>query len=62
MMHSSWANLWPASVSPRDLEEPEQNAAVVEEVMSLGMSMGLEVDSEDVVELAEDNNAKLTTE
>lgn len=62
MMRSSWTNLWPASVSARDLEEPEQNAAVVEEIVSLGMSMGLEVDSEDVEELVEDHNAELTTE
>jgi hypothetical protein len=43
------------------LEEPEQNAAVVEEVVSMGMSMGLEMNSEDE-ELVEDHNAELTTE
>jgi Mg/Co/Ni transporter MgtE len=61
-MRSSWMNLCPASASARDLEEPEQNAAVAEEIVSLRMSMCLEVDSEDVEELVEDHNAELTTE
>jgi hypothetical protein len=47
-VQSSWTNFWPASISARDLEEPEQNVAVVEEIVPLGMSMGLEVDSEDL--------------
>lgn len=42
--------------------EPEQNAAVVEEIVSLGVSMGMEVDSDDVEELVEDHNIELTTE
>jgi hypothetical protein len=62
MMQSSWTNLRPTSISARDVEEPEQNAAVVVEIVSLGMFMGLEVDSEDVEELLEDHNAELTTE
>jgi hypothetical protein len=44
------------------LEDPEQNVAFVEEIVSLRMSMGVEVDSEDVEELMEDHNAELTTE
>lgn len=66
-MRSSWQKLWPASVPAKDLEgpqpvaEPEQDADVVEDIVSLGKSMGLVLDSEDVEELMKDHNIELST-
>ena len=45
--------------------DPTANAAenfIVEEIISFGRSMDLEVDSEDVEELVQDHRTELTTE
>ena len=69
-MNSAWRKLWPGCVLEQDFEGFETDAlaanveenAIVEEIISLGRSMGLEVDSEDVEELVQDHRTELTTE
>ncbi|XP_077476956.1 GPI alpha-1,2-mannosyltransferase 3 isoform X1 [Stigmatopora argus] len=53
----AWKKLWPDAVSEWAEFEPEETAAeVVEEIVSLGKSMGLEVDESDVNELVEQHS------
>ena len=69
-MSSAWRKLWSGCVPERDFEGFEIDApvadveenAVVEKIISLGINMGLEVDSEDVEELVQELRTKLTTE
>ncbi|XP_064117728.1 tigger transposable element-derived protein 1-like [Macrobrachium nipponense] len=60
-LNSAWKKLWPDAVSERDFEgfEPQ---ATVEEIVSLGKSMGLEVDEGDVNELDEEHEEELSIE
>ncbi|KAG7153775.1 Tigger transposable element-derived protein 1-like 127 [Homarus americanus] len=55
---AAWRPLWPECVLQRDFEGFEE--AVVHEIVSLGNSMGLEVD--DVEELVEEHSKELSTE
>ncbi|KAK1327547.1 hypothetical protein QTO34_013049 [Cnephaeus nilssonii] len=48
------------SAADRACEDPPES--VVEDIVSLGKSMGLEVDDDDVEELVEDHSTELTTE
>ncbi|XP_028668446.1 tigger transposable element-derived protein 1-like [Erpetoichthys calabaricus] len=59
-MNAGWMKLWPDCVPERDFEgfEPE----IVDEIVSLGQNMGLEVDNNDVEELVEEHSNELTTE
>ncbi|XP_035210407.1 tigger transposable element-derived protein 1-like [Stegodyphus dumicola] len=59
---SAWKKLWPEAVAERAFEGFEPEMSVVEEIVSLGKSMGLEVDERDVKELVEEQSQKLTTE
>ena len=63
-MNSAWKKLWPEAVIPRDFEgfEDDPGSPTVEHIVSLGRSMGLEVNAEDVEELAEEHRAELSTE
>ncbi|KAF6390255.1 hypothetical protein mRhiFer1_007835 [Rhinolophus ferrumequinum] len=61
-MKSAWKKLWPDAVPERVLEDVEEDAPIVEDIVSLGKSMGLEVSSDDVEELVEDHRTELTTE
>ncbi|XP_068224266.1 tigger transposable element-derived protein 1-like, partial [Palaemon carinicauda] len=68
-LNSAWKKLWLDAVSPRDFEgfgsEPEPVLAVeedVEEIVSLGKSMGLEVDEDDITKLVEEHHEELITE
>ena len=69
-MNSAWRKLWSGCLPERDFEGFEVDApvadveenAVVEKIISLGINMGLEVDSEDVEELVQELRTKLTTE
>jgi hypothetical protein len=61
-LKSSWRNLWPDCVALKDLEDTATEDVVVNEIVSLGKSMGLDVDSDDVEELIEDHRNELTTE
>ncbi|XP_015429411.1 PREDICTED: tigger transposable element-derived protein 1-like [Dufourea novaeangliae] len=59
---SAWKKLWPEAVAERAFEGLEPEVSVVEEIVSLGKSMGLEVDERDVNELVEEQSQELTTE
>ena len=59
---SAWKKLWPEVVSERDFEGFEPEVPVEEEIVSLGKSMGLEVDEADVNDLVEKHSEELTTE
>lgn len=73
-LQSAWKKLWPDCVAPRDFqgfgdaqegfleEEEELHDSVVDEVVSLGQRMGLEVDADDVTQLVEEHGEELTTE
>uniref|UniRef100_UPI00358F0D9F tigger transposable element-derived protein 1-like isoform X2 n=1 Tax=Myxine glutinosa TaxID=7769 RepID=UPI00358F0D9F len=61
-LNSAWKKLWPEVVSKRDFEGFEPEVLVVEEIVSLGKSMGLQVNEEDVNDLVEKHNEELTTE
>ncbi|XP_069182767.1 tigger transposable element-derived protein 1-like [Procambarus clarkii] len=73
-LHSAWRNLWPEGVPERDFEgfgpapasasapvdDPE--ALLVDDIVALGHTLGLEVDAADVQELVEEHSDELTTE
>ncbi|XP_035215280.1 tigger transposable element-derived protein 1-like [Stegodyphus dumicola] len=59
---SAWKKLWPEAVAERAFEGLEPKVSVVEELVSLGKSMSLEVDERDVNELVEEQSQELTTE
>ncbi|XP_067132756.1 tigger transposable element-derived protein 1-like [Centruroides vittatus] len=58
---SAWKKLWPEAVVEKAFEGLEPEVSVVEELVSLGKSMGLEVDERDVNELVEEQSQELTT-
>ena len=69
-LNSAWKKLWPDAVAPRDFEgfapeaasEPGPESDVnVEEIVTIGKSMGLEVDEADIDELVEEHHEELTT-
>ncbi|XP_069936683.1 tigger transposable element-derived protein 1-like [Cherax quadricarinatus] len=57
-LNSAWKKLWPECVDKRDFEgfeaNPEKPMPVVESIVALGKSLGLEVSGEDVEELVEE--------
>jgi len=57
-MNSAWRNLWPEAVTERDFED----VPIVKDIVSLGRSMGLDVNDFDVEELVEGHREELTTE
>ncbi|GFQ86511.1 tigger transposable element-derived protein 1 [Trichonephila clavata] len=59
---SACKKLWPKAVAERIYEELEPGMSVEEEIVSLGKSMGLEVEERDVNELVEEHTQELTTE
>ncbi|GIY54166.1 hypothetical protein CDAR_446231 [Caerostris darwini] len=60
---SAWKKkLWPEAVAERIYEELEPGVSVEEEIVSLGKSMGVEVEERDVNELIEEYTQELTTE
>ncbi|GFT68132.1 tigger transposable element-derived protein 1 [Nephila pilipes] len=59
---SAWKKLWPEAVAERIYEELEPGMSVEEEIVSLGKSIGLEVEERDVNELVEEHTKELTTE
>ncbi|GCC25057.1 hypothetical protein chiPu_0003462 [Chiloscyllium punctatum] len=64
MLQSAWRKLWPDCVPERDCEGFEEETAVnvVNEIVTMGQNMGLEVDEDDVAELVEDHRQDLSTE
>ncbi|KAM6168259.1 tigger transposable element-derived protein 1-like [Erethizon dorsatum] len=63
-LNSAWRKLWPDCVFGHDLEglAHEQEPPVVDEIVSLGKTMGLEVNEDDIQELVEERGQELTTE
>ncbi|XP_070584367.1 tigger transposable element-derived protein 1-like [Erythrolamprus reginae] len=68
-LNSAWKKLWPAAVAPRDSAEPEgeteditETDTPLEEIVSLGKCMGLEVDEGDINELVKEHEEPLSTE
>ena len=64
-MNLAWRKLWPGCGQERDFQgfktdaaDVEENA-IVKEIVSLGKSMGLEVDREDVGDLVQDHSTSL---
>lgn len=62
-LKASWRKLWPACVPERDFEGfgEETGAPEVEEIVSIGKTLGLEVNEEDVEELLDDHKEDLNT-
>ncbi|XP_032997965.1 zinc finger protein 850-like [Lacerta agilis] len=61
-LKAAWKKLWPEAVPGDGREAVEEDAAIVEDIVSLGNSMGLEVSGADVEELVEEYRTELTTE
>ncbi|KAF2348062.1 hypothetical protein FHG87_021181 [Trinorchestia longiramus] len=59
---SAWKNLWQDCVAARDIEAFDTESVAVDDIVSLGKSMGLDVDSDDVEDLVEDQRNEMTTE
>ncbi|XP_034954627.2 tigger transposable element-derived protein 1-like [Zootoca vivipara] len=59
---SAWKTLWPEAFLEGVFEDVEEDAPIVEDIVSLGKSMGLEVSSDDIEELVQDHKTELTTE
>ena len=63
-LKSAWRPLWPDTVAPRDFKDFQQleEEPVVQEIVCLGSSMGLEINEKDVEELVEDHRKELSFE
>ncbi|XP_045139357.1 tigger transposable element-derived protein 1-like isoform X2 [Portunus trituberculatus] len=66
-LNTAWQKLWPECVPHRDFEgfrpEPvEATEQLVDEIVSLGHTLGLEMDGADVEELVEEHSQELTTD
>lgn len=76
-LNSAWRKLWPSCVTEREFEgfQPEAGPStatpvhvisddtdVVEEIVVMGRSLGLEVDKDDIDELVESHSTELTVE
>nr|XP_045614236.1 tigger transposable element-derived protein 1-like [Procambarus clarkii] len=73
-LNSAWRNLWPEGVPERDfkvfgparasasapVEDPEVH--LVDDIVALGQTLGLELDAADVQELVDEHSEELTTE
>ncbi|GCC32240.1 hypothetical protein chiPu_0010701 [Chiloscyllium punctatum] len=63
-LQSAWKKLWPDCEPERVFEgfEEETSVNVVNEIVTLGQNMDLEVDEDDVADLVEDHRQDLSTE
>ncbi|XP_039632281.1 tigger transposable element-derived protein 1-like [Polypterus senegalus] len=63
-LNSAWRKLWPDCIFGQDSEgfAHEQEPPVVNEIVSLGKTMGLEVNEDDIQELVEEHDQELTTD
>ena len=74
-MNSALKKLWRERVPDRDLDGFQANSGsarhsgkivddstIIDDIVTIGQSMGLEVDADDVEELLEDHSIELTTE
>ncbi|XP_070606465.1 tigger transposable element-derived protein 1-like [Erythrolamprus reginae] len=63
ILNSAWKKLWPQAVSGRTFKGFEQPEPVIlEDIVSLGKSMGLEVNEDDIDDLLEGHSQELTKE
>ncbi|XP_019721512.1 tigger transposable element-derived protein 1-like [Hippocampus comes] len=53
-LQSAWKRLWPTCPPETDSEGPRVAAAAVDDIVSIGTSLGLELDGQDVEELVEE--------
>lgn len=51
-LNSAWRKLWPECVTECDIEKPDTQ--IVEEIVSMDKSLGVDIDGADTKELAED--------
>ena len=68
-LNSAWKKLWPDAVALRDFEGFGPEAASVpapesdlDEIVSIGKSMGLEVKEDDITQLVKEHHEELTTD
>jgi len=64
-MNSAWKKLWPECVIEQDFDGPSQKIvddSIIGDIVTIGQSMGLEVNADDIEELVEDHSIELTTE
>ena len=74
-MNSAWKKVWPVCIPDRDLDGFEadsvsarysqkvvDDSTITDGIVTIGQSMGLEVDADDVKELFEDHCIELITE
>ncbi|XP_064109669.1 tigger transposable element-derived protein 1-like [Macrobrachium nipponense] len=62
---SAWKKLWPENVAERDFEGfeiEEEEEPVEEEIVSIGKTIGLEVDERNIEELVEEHSKELMTD
>lgn len=63
-LNAAWRKLWPDVVAPRDVDGLEVEGEVepeVDEIISLGKDMGLEVNDEDINKLIQEHKEELST-
>ena len=62
-LNSSWRKLWPACIQDRDFEGfvEDEEPQVIDDIVSIGKTMGLEIDEGDVNELVAEHSEELTT-
>ncbi|XP_060135422.1 tigger transposable element-derived protein 1-like [Zootoca vivipara] len=60
ILNSTWRNLWSDWVPRSDSDVSAPESTVLEDIVSLGRTMGLEVTEEDVCELVEDHDQELS--
>ena len=74
-MNTAWKKLWPVCVPDRDLDGFEDvsgsarhsqeifdDSTIIDNIVTIEQSMGLEVDADDIEDLFEDHGIILTTE
>lgn len=74
-LNSAWRKLWPECVTEREFEgfgvagtstssthDEEEEPELVDDIVSVGKSLGLEINNDDVEELLDEHQAELTTE
>ena len=74
-MNSAWKKPWPECIPDRDLDRFEaksgssrhsqtivDDSTIIDDIVTIKQSMGLEVDADDIEELLEDHSIELTTE
>lgn len=60
-LNSAWKNLWSDCVTDRDFDRFEiADSEVLEDILSMGKSMGLDLDRLDVQELIDNHREELT--